>query len=125
MIGILAPIPQLTDQTITTNVVVMEGPTNQIFIATYCSYNNHNRHVFYRLHGFSNDQQRNLSKSHGYSGSSTSRLEQPDQRVLVSSPLISQEQYKKNLAMLSSSSINSQANLAGIALCTINFCLDY
>lgn len=51
--------------------------------------------------------------------------EQPDQRALVSSPLTSQEQYTKILAMLSSGSINSQANLAGIALCTINFCLDY
>ena len=79
----------------------------------YCGFDNHTKDTCYKLHGYPNNRSR---KSQGNFGSSSSRSHRSDERALVSSPLITQEQYNRILAMLPSGSINSQANLASIAL---------
>lgn len=81
----------------------------------YCGFDNHTKDTCYKLHGYPNNRSRknqgNFGSSHTYS-----RSRRSNERLSISSPLITQEQYDRILAMLPSGSINSQANLAGIAL---------
>ncbi|KAF7137202.1 hypothetical protein RHSIM_Rhsim07G0194300 [Rhododendron simsii] len=79
----------------------------------YCDRNNHNQDTCYRLHGYPTDKPRGSSNSHRLSSSSSSGAPRSNDRAMVAAPLITQDQYNNILAMLSSGSINSQANLAG------------
>ncbi|XP_058189896.1 uncharacterized protein LOC131307417 [Rhododendron vialii] len=79
----------------------------------YCDRNNHNQDTCYRLHGYPTDKPRGSSNNHRLSSSSSSGAPRSNDRAMVAAPLITQDQYNNILAMLSSGSINSQANLAG------------
>ncbi|KAF7112856.1 hypothetical protein RHSIM_RhsimUnG0185000 [Rhododendron simsii] len=59
------------------------------------------------------DKPRGSSNNHRLSSSSSSGAPRSNDRAMVAAPLITQDQYNNILAMLSSGSINSQANLAG------------
>ncbi|XP_059635767.1 uncharacterized protein LOC132277946 [Cornus florida] len=61
-----------------------------------------------------------ILETRNFSRPSPSRPHQSDEQALVSPPLFTQEQYHEILAMLSSGSINPQANSAGIALAALN-----
>ncbi|KAI9185932.1 hypothetical protein LWI28_012118 [Acer negundo] len=78
----------------------------------YCDRDGHMRATCYKLHGFPPKQIESL----GHQANQATSTLLTDEKSTTTGPFITKEQYNILLAMLSSGSVNSNANLAGIAL---------
>lgn len=87
----------------------------------YCDLDNHNIDTCYKLHGYPTDKPRNSRRNQSHSNSLSSGPSRANDRAMVTAPMVTQEQYNKILAMLSSGSTDFNANLAGIALSAPSF----
>ncbi|KAG5526146.1 hypothetical protein RHGRI_032431 [Rhododendron griersonianum] len=87
----------------------------------YCDLDNHNIDTCYKLHGYPTDKPRNSRRNPSHSNSLSSGPSRANDRAMVTAPMVTQEQYNKILAMLSSGSADFNANLAGIALYAPSF----